>query len=194
MYDDFVAYDFLSEKKMKFSADVTQKSPELNMKMRSILVVWLWQVNSEFKYKFATGWSAIEIVDRYLMATPNVRRKSLQCHGLAALLIAAKFQETMTVPLSEHLYIADNCCSLHDLLQTELKMLSALNFDVNLRIPVPLADFFGAAVVFTTQQSNRVDVDTELFRIRGALRKSEPDLFSCPHVGPGLRKILRRAH
>lgn len=181
---------------MAFTTDVTRESPELNMSMRSNLVVWLWRVNLEFQYKFATGWSAIEILDRYLMATPNVGRSSFQCHGLVALLIAAKFQETTTMPLSEHLYVCNNCFSLHDLLQTELKMLSALNFDVNLRIPVPFDDLLAAAVVFTVLESHRLEMDTELVRIRDALRKGHPaPLFSSSSVlGPSLKTILSRLH
>lgn len=66
--------------------------PEINEKMRSILIDWLIEVHQKFELNQETLYLTINIVDRYLAVTTTSRRE-LQLVGMSAMLIASKYEE-----------------------------------------------------------------------------------------------------
>ena len=68
------------------------KQRELNSLMRSILADWMMEVSSEFFLKRETFHIAINYVDRYLSAVPNVLKWDLQLIGLTSMFIASKME------------------------------------------------------------------------------------------------------
>lgn len=65
---------------------------EINDRMRSILVDWLIEVHNKFELMPETLYLTIHIVDRYL-SIKTVPRRELQLVGIAAMLIASKYEE-----------------------------------------------------------------------------------------------------
>lgn len=66
--------------------------PDINEKMRAILVDWLIEVHHKFELMPETLYLTIHIVDRYL-SVKAVPRKMLQLVGMASMFIASKYEE-----------------------------------------------------------------------------------------------------
>ena len=66
--------------------------PEINSKMRSILMDWLTEVHRKFELMPETLYLTINIVDRYL-SVKTVPRRELQLVGISSMLIACKYEE-----------------------------------------------------------------------------------------------------
>ena len=72
--------------------DYLQSQPDINGKMRSILVDWLIEVHRKFELMPETLYLTINIVDRFL-AVKMVPRRELQLVGISSMLIACKYEE-----------------------------------------------------------------------------------------------------
>ncbi|KAK9266076.1 hypothetical protein L1049_003538 [Liquidambar formosana] len=66
--------------------------PEINEKMRAILVDWLIEVHNKFELMPETLYLTINIVDRFL-SVKTVPRRELQLVGISAMLMASKYEE-----------------------------------------------------------------------------------------------------
>jgi len=76
----------------------------VTVKMRSILVVWLVEVNYKFKLVPETLYLTVNIIDRYLSKT-EVTRPKLQLVGVTSLFIASKYEEIYPPELRDLVYI-----------------------------------------------------------------------------------------
>jgi len=72
--------------------DYLQSQPDINGKMRSILVDWLIEVHRKFELMPETLYLTINIVDRFL-AVKMVPRRELQLVGISSMLLACKYEE-----------------------------------------------------------------------------------------------------
>ena len=72
--------------------DYMDSQPEMNEKMRTILVDWLIEVHHRFDLMPETLYLTINIIDRFL-SVKAVPRRELQLVGVSALLIASKYEE-----------------------------------------------------------------------------------------------------
>ena len=68
------------------------RQPDVNEKMRQILVDWLVEVHLNFKLSPETLFLTVRLLDRYL-AVKTVKRSKLQLAGVTCMLLAAKFEE-----------------------------------------------------------------------------------------------------
>ncbi|XP_028069291.1 G2/mitotic-specific cyclin S13-6-like isoform X1 [Camellia sinensis] len=66
--------------------------PEINSKMRSILIDWLTEVHRKFELMLETLYLTVNIVARYLSVNV-VPRRELQLVGISSMLIACKYKE-----------------------------------------------------------------------------------------------------
>lgn len=110
-------------------AKYMDNQPDINMKMRKILVDWLLKVHTKFKLLPETFFLTVNIIDRYLSHT-KVTRKVLQLVGVTAMHIACKYEEIYPPESNDFVYITDNAYSKKELLDTEYKILKTLNFDL----------------------------------------------------------------
>lgn len=72
--------------------DYMDLQPDINAKMRSILVDWLIEVHRKFELTPETLYLTMNIVDRFL-SVKVVPRKELQLLGISAMVIACKYEE-----------------------------------------------------------------------------------------------------
>ena len=70
--------------------------PDLNARMREILIDWMHDVSGKFRLQQETLFLAIHVMDRFLSRVAVTRRR-LQLVGCVALLLACKYEE-MLVP------------------------------------------------------------------------------------------------
>jgi len=103
------------------------RQPDLNAKMRAILVDWLVEVAMKHKLKLETLFLTVNLIDRYLDRRQTMRQR-LQLVGVAAMLIASKFEEIYPPDVRDFVYITDNAYVKEDILQMEVQILTELKF------------------------------------------------------------------
>ncbi|XP_047049609.1 cyclin-A3-2-like [Lolium rigidum] len=97
--------------------------------MRAILVDWLVEVAEEYKLVADTLYLTVAYVDRFLSAN-QLGRKRLQLLGVAAMLIAAKYEEISPPHVEDFCYITDNTYTRLELLTMESDILKLLDFEI----------------------------------------------------------------
>ncbi len=126
-------YQYLYKAQSAFRAlPYMARQEAVNAKMRTILVDWLAEVHHKFKLQPCTLWLTVNILDRYL-EKESVKRVKLQLVGVTALFIACKCfnsKDGVSPGVMESVYITDNAYSPEEVTETEMKILSALHFEV----------------------------------------------------------------
>jgi len=119
------------EKELKIIIDQNYFSyqPEINDKMRAILIDWLIDVQTKFNFKEETLYITIYIIDCYL-SLKRIERCNLQLLGVTALFIACKQNEIIFRRLKEYSYITDNAYTESDIIKMENIILRTLNFNI----------------------------------------------------------------
>ncbi|KAK4481779.1 hypothetical protein RD792_012690 [Penstemon davidsonii] len=114
--------------------DYMDSQPEINEKMRAILIDWLIQVHHKFELNQETLYLTINIVDRYL-ASKATSRKALQLVGMSAMLIASKYEEIWAPEVDDLVCVSDGTYSNEQVLVMEKKILQQLEW--YLTVPTP---------------------------------------------------------
>ncbi|KAG2273499.1 hypothetical protein Bca52824_056054 [Brassica carinata] len=108
-------------------SDYMRSQPEINKKMRIILVEWLVVVYVKFELNPEMFDFTVNIMDRLVSAEP-VPRKELQLVGISALLISSKYEEIWPPHGEDLVDIADHAYSHKQLLVMEKTILSTLKW------------------------------------------------------------------
>lgn len=108
-----------------------EKQEDINEKMRAILIDWLIEVHLKFKLVPESLFLTVNLIDRYL-EKEIVNRQKLQLVGVTAMLIACKYEEIYPPIVKDFVYITDNAYSKEEILQMEKKMLSILDFNIQI--------------------------------------------------------------
>mmetsp|Transcript_10393 Transcript_10393/g.42269 ORF Transcript_10393/g.42269 Transcript_10393/m.42269 type:complete len:439 (-) Transcript_10393:908-2224(-) len=103
--------------------------------MRAILVDWLVEVVAEYALSIESLFLARVIIDRVLAVEPLERCK-LQLLGIAALLIASKFEDIHAPAINEFVFISENSYTRSAIIAMETHVLNVLEF--NLTIPTEM--------------------------------------------------------
>jgi len=112
---------------------------DINGKMRAILVDWLVEVHLKYKMRWETLFLAISVVDRYLSVRP-ILRKNLQLIGVVAMFIAAKYEEIDPPKAQEFAYITDHTYTKKEIINMEVRVLTALDFKISAPTPAHFID------------------------------------------------------
>jgi len=130
IYKDLIL-DHLRDRQSMYalSKDYMAKQPDINGKMRAILVDWLVDVNIKFKLMPQTLFLTVNIIDRYL-AVKEVNKLELQLLGVTALMIQCKYEEVYPPQLKDFVAVCDNAYSREEILNMESDILNSLEFDL----------------------------------------------------------------
>merc|ERR1712243_116760 len=119
--------------------DYLSGQTEILPKMRAVLVDWLIGVHLQFHLLQETLYTTIAIIDRYLqieIPRSGVARSKLQLVGVAAMLVAAKYEEIYAPEVKDFVYITDRAYTEREILKMEIKILSTLSFDLGRPLPL----------------------------------------------------------
>lgn len=85
-------FNHLKNTELEFIAQpgYMKRQPDINEKMRAILIDWLVEVHLKFKLYPETLYLTVNLIDRYL-EKEEVLRQHLQLVGVTAMLIASKY-------------------------------------------------------------------------------------------------------
>lgn len=119
--------------------DYMDTQPDINGRMRAILVDWLIEVHLKYRLRPETLFLTVNLIDRYLTRMPVMRRR-LQLVGVAAMFVASKFEEITPPEVQDFVYITDNAYTRENLLQMECTMLTTLGFQLVSVTPVHFMD------------------------------------------------------
>ena len=120
--ESILEYMIRFEKKFLPNPDYMARQPEINCKMRSILIDWMVEVTDEYKMNDETLFLAITYIDRYL-STTLIERQTFQLLGTSCLFIAAKYEEIYPPDVHEFVYVTDDSYTKSQVLQMEMKIL-----------------------------------------------------------------------
>lgn len=145
--------------------------------MRAILIDWLIEVHFRFSLKPETLFLTVNIIDRYISHV-HIERSKLQLVGVAALFISCKYEEILCPDLKDFVYITDKTYDKKEILNMEIDILNALNF--NLTMPSSLRFFELLSLNF---RFNDVEIMygrylLELFLIDPKMNKYSPSLIA----------------
>jgi cyclin B len=126
--DEIYQYLMIKEKD-RVDFRYLSSQPDINEKMRAILVDWLVEVHRMFKLLPETLFLSISIIDRYLSQKP-VARNQLQLIGISSMLIASKYEEIYAPECNDFVYISDGAYTKPQILLTEQTILNTLNFNI----------------------------------------------------------------
>lgn len=107
------------------------RQPQVNERMRAILIDWLVDVHTRYRQHPETFYLTVSILDRFMERTPIARSK-LQLVGATCMLIASKFCESYKreVRVDELVYICDQTYPAVEVRDAERQILHALDFRV----------------------------------------------------------------
>jgi len=102
----------------------------ITFRMRSTLINWLSDIQTQFKLLQETLYLTVDILDRYLaVEASKLQYKHLQLVGVSAMLVACKYEEMYVPEVGDFVFITDNTYDAKEILATELKILRVLNFN-----------------------------------------------------------------
>ncbi|PQP95833.1 hypothetical protein Pyn_24399 [Prunus yedoensis var. nudiflora] len=101
--------------------------PEINPKMRSILVDWLIEVHHKFELMPETLYLTINLIDRFL-SVKVVPRRELQLVGISSMLLASKYEEIWAPEVNDFVCISDNAYGKEKVLVMEKAILGKLGW------------------------------------------------------------------
>jgi hypothetical protein len=119
----------------KADSNYMKQQSDINEKMRGILVDWLIEVHLKFKLLPETLCLTISTIDRYLSVT-DMHRSKLQLVGVTSMLIACKYEEIYPPEVRDFVYITDKAYTAEEVLDMEVLILNALQF--NFTVPSSL--------------------------------------------------------
>ncbi|CAI9099593.1 OLC1v1036441C1 [Oldenlandia corymbosa var. corymbosa] len=143
--DDLYKFYKIAEKESRVG-DYMHSQPDIDDKMRAILIDWLIEIHRRFELSQETLYLTINIIDRYLAikATP---RKELQLLGMGAMLVASKYEEIWAPEVNDLVCISDGAYTHAQVLTMEKCILGELQW--TLTVPTPyvfLVRFIKAAI------------------------------------------------
>ncbi|KAL2230959.1 G2/mitotic-specific cyclin-1-like [Sesamum indicum] len=155
--------------------DYMDSQPEINEKMRAILIDWLIQVHHKFELNPETLYLTVNVVDRYLAAKTTSRRE-LQLVGLGAMLIASKYEEIWAPEVNELVSISDRTYTNEQVLAMEKRILAALEW--YLTVPTPY--IFLARFIKASQTDS--DVENMVYFLAELGMMNYATLIYCPSM------------
>lgn len=143
--NEIYAYLFWLEKQMPVEPDHLKDQKEVIPKMRAILIDWINEVHHQFHLVPETFHMCVAIIDRYLQAIKSTSRQHLQMVGVTALFVASKYEELFPPAIGDFIYITDDTYTKNQLLDMEIKIMKALDFNLSRPLPIHFLRRFSKA-------------------------------------------------
>ncbi|KAL9316039.1 hypothetical protein ACSQ67_017040 [Phaseolus vulgaris] len=133
-YIDDIYEFYKNTEKDGYVHDYMDSQPDINAKMRSILVDWLIEVHRKFELMPETLYLTLNIIDRF-MSVKAVARRELQLVGISSMLLASKYEELWAPEVNDFVCISDNAYVSEQVLLMEKTILRKLEW--YLTVPTP---------------------------------------------------------
>lgn len=95
------------------------RQQKISETIRSTLIDWIIQIDYNFKMLPETLFLTVNLIDRYF-AKKQISKRQVQLVGVAAMLIASKYEEIYPPLLKDYVFISDNNCTADEILEEEM--------------------------------------------------------------------------
>nr|CDJ88124.1 Cyclin domain containing protein [Haemonchus contortus] len=175
--DQVYIYLLNREKMCLVEEDFMAQSPA-TPKMRGILVDWLIQVHTRFHLLPETLHLTIYLLDIMLSRT-KVDKGELQLVGVAAMLVASKYEEMYAPDIHDFEYITDNAYSKKQILKMEAKILIATNFDLSRPHSLTFLRWYSKEMKFGVRMHHMAKFLIEMAFLDCSLSSILPSRIAC---------------
>jgi cyclin A len=128
----FLANEQRHHGKIKDYLGQNATAQDITKEMRAVLVDWLVEVVEEFRLDSETLFLTVHYIDRYLSQhSVTITRGKLQLLGVAALLLASKYEEVSVPPVQDMVYISDNTYTREEIIKMENCLLNVMGFEIS---------------------------------------------------------------
>ncbi|XP_061346086.1 G2/mitotic-specific cyclin-1-like [Gastrolobium bilobum] len=135
------------------SPNYMAQQPDINGRMRAILIDWLIEVHDKFDLMHETLFLTVNVIDRFLEKSTVVRKK-LQLVGLVAMLLACKYEEVSLPVVGDLILISDKAYTRKEVLEMEKLMVNTLQF----KMSVPTAYVFIRRFLKAAQANRKLEL------------------------------------
>lgn len=163
--NDIYAYMMRLEDIFPIRANHLETQMDVTPKMRSVLLDWISEVHFQFNLEIETYHMAVSMIDRYLQAVSGTPRRFLQLVGVTCLFMAAKYEEMFPPEINDFVYVTDDTYSKQQILQMEMKVFSALDFQLCKPLPIHFLRRYAKAANCGERQRTAAKYFTELASI-----------------------------
>ncbi|CAH0690950.1 unnamed protein product [Chilo suppressalis] len=119
-----------AKSRLQKNPNMFEKHPNLQPRMRAILLDWLNEVCEVYKLHRETFHLTVDYIDRFLTNTEDLQKSRLQLIGITCLFIAAKVEEVYPPKIGEFAYVTDGACTTEEILEQELLILKILSWNL----------------------------------------------------------------
>ncbi|KAI5018863.1 hypothetical protein ZWY2020_043751 [Hordeum vulgare] len=161
--------------------DYMASQPEVNPKMRAILMDWLVEVTHKFELMPESMYLTIYVIDRFL-SLQAVPRRELQLVGIAAMLIACKYEEIWAPEVGDFISIADNSYSRQQILSMEKNILNSMAWNLTVPTPYVFLVRFAKAAGGDKELANMIFFFAEMALMEYKLVTVRPSLLAASAV------------
>ncbi|CAN8240170.1 unnamed protein product [Cochlearia groenlandica] len=133
--DDIYSFYKKNECRSCVPTNYMDNQPDINERMRGILIDWLIEVHYKFDLMEETLYLMINLIDRFLAVSHHIARKKLQLVGVTAMLLACKYEEVSVPVVDDLIIISDKAYTRKEILDMEKLMANTLQF--NFCLPTP---------------------------------------------------------
>lgn len=113
---------------------------EITVKMRKIVVTWMFEVCVEQHCEEDVFPLAVNILDRFLSVVA-VRKTQLQLVGTVCMFLSSKLKETIPLTAEKLVLYTDNSITLDELLNWETLILNKLRWDISAIVPNDFVEY-----------------------------------------------------
>eukprot|EP00871_Galdieria_phlegrea_P004723 jgi/Galph1/5251/GphlegSOOS_G3805.1 len=169
------------EKKFMPDPNYMLEQPDINERMRAILIDWLVDVHLKFKLLPETLYLTVNLIDRFL-SLQHITRQKLQLAGVTAMLIASKYEEIYPPEVRDFEYITDKAYTKEEILGMEAIMLNVLKFDLTIASSLNFLTRFLKAADADKQSMLFANYILELCLVQHKMIKYEPSRLAASAV------------
>merc|ERR1719499_2783951 len=169
---------FVEEEACMPAQNFMDAQPDINSRMRSVLVDWLVEVHFGFRLKQETLFLAVNLLDRYL-SVAAVERSRLQLVGVVALFVAAKFEEMRPPPVRRLAYMTAGAYSEEEIMSFECLFLAKLGFKVLVPTAAQFLDLMAQETGVSNRRTVRASFAMELALLEPAFCKYKPSIMAA---------------
>ncbi|XP_059474143.1 G2/mitotic-specific cyclin-B2-like [Neocloeon triangulifer] len=171
-------YSYLRELEVTYSVPMgyIKQCKQMTFHMRAVLIDWIVGVHRQFKLTPETLYLTVAIFDRYMPTALATPKSQLQLVGVTCLLLAAKYEEIMCPTIGDCVYVTDNTYNKKQVADMEMKILSALNFNIGRPLPLHFLRRFTKTSDATYEDHCTAKYFMELLLVRHELCHVAPSL------------------
>lgn len=149
--------------------------------MRAILVDWLVDVHIKFKLLPETLFLTVNLIDRFLERV-QITRQKLQLVGVAAMLIASKYEEIYPPEVKDFVYVTDRAYTKEDILDMEGKILGTLQFHLTVTSSLRFLERYSKLAHMDQKGFHFCRYVLELALVEYRILKYIPSLLACASI------------